>query len=105
MANTQEKIRLLKTKAETYGRQVEDLTEAKKMLIQAGEELIEAAKQKITAEEQGLRAARAGEVQTKANFERQKALRDLGIQAGKEIEQEHANMKKHKPNIWRPRPM
>ncbi len=88
MANTQEKIRLLKTKAETYGRQVEDLTEAKKMLIQAGEELIEAAKQKITAEEQGLRAARAGEVQTKANFERQKALRDLGIQAGKEIEQE-----------------
>lgn len=88
MANTQEKIRLLKTKAETYGRQVEDLTEAKKMLIQAGEELIEAAKQKISAEEQGLRAARAGEVQTKANFERQKALRDLGIQAGKEIEQE-----------------
>ncbi|MGV3607991.1 MAG: HlyD family secretion protein [Planctomycetaceae bacterium] len=88
MENTKEKMRLSKTKAETYGRQVEDLTAAKQMLIQAGEELIEAAKQKIAAEEQGLRAARAGEVQTKANYERQKALRELGIQAGKELEQE-----------------
>lgn len=88
IANTQEKIRLSRTKAETYGRQVEDLGEAKKMLIEAGEELIEAAKQKISAEEQGLLAARAGEVQTKANYERQKGLRDLGIQAGRELEQD-----------------
>jgi multidrug efflux pump subunit AcrA (membrane-fusion protein) len=86
---TREKFRFSQLKAETYGRQIADLAEAREMIIQANRQLVEEARRKLEAEKQGLIAAQAGERQTRANNERQQRLYQQGFTSGlnAEIEQ------------------
>jgi multidrug efflux pump subunit AcrA (membrane-fusion protein) len=85
---TQEKLRLSQMKADSYGRQVKDLSGAKEMIIQASRELIEEARRKFEAEKQSLAAAQAGERQTRANNERQQRLFKQGFTSGLNAELE-----------------
>lgn len=85
---TSDKQRIAQVKAEAYGRQVVDLTEAKVQLIEASRQLVEEARRKVEAEQQGVAAAEAGLAQTQSNFERQKALFDKGLTAGVSYEKD-----------------
>ncbi|MFM8252110.1 MAG: HlyD family secretion protein [Planctomycetota bacterium] len=83
-----EKLLLATTKAETYGRQIVDLGEARQMVIEAGEHLVEEASRKLEAERHGVDAAEAAVAQTRANFERQKLLKEQGLTSGVNFEKD-----------------
>jgi multidrug efflux pump subunit AcrA (membrane-fusion protein) len=85
---TREKLNLAQLKAETYGRQVADLAEAREMIIQASRELVAEASRKLEAERQSLLAAEAGERQTRSNNERQQLLFRQGFTSGVNAEME-----------------
>lgn len=89
VAATREKLRFSQLKAETYGRQVVDLAQAREMIVQASRELVEEARRKLEAEKQSLVAAAAAERQTRSNNERQQRLFEKGFTSGvnAEIEQ------------------
>jgi multidrug efflux pump subunit AcrA (membrane-fusion protein) len=89
IAATREKLRFAQLKAETYGRQVLDLTEAREMVRAANQELVGEARRKLEAEKQSLIAAQAAERQTRSNNERQQSLYKQGFTSGvnAEIEQ------------------
>jgi membrane fusion protein, adhesin transport system len=89
VAATREKLRFSQLKADTYGRQVVDLTEARAMIVQANRELVEEARRKVEAEKQSLAAAESGQRQTLSNNERQQRLFQQGFTSGvnAEIEQ------------------
>ncbi|MFM9068673.1 MAG: HlyD family secretion protein, partial [Planctomycetota bacterium] len=83
-----EKLLLATTKAETYGRQIVDLGEARQMVIEAGEHLVEEASRILEAERHGVDAAEAAVAQTRANFERQKLLKEQGLTSGVNFEKD-----------------
>ncbi|HND53475.1 MAG TPA: HlyD family efflux transporter periplasmic adaptor subunit [Pirellulaceae bacterium] len=83
-----EKLLLSQTKAETYGRQVVDLSEARQQVIEANQQLIEEARRKVEAEKHGVEAADAAVLQTLANFERQKSLYEKGLTSGVSFEKD-----------------
>jgi len=84
----QEKLLLAQTKADTYGRQVVDLTEARQQVIESNRQLIEEARRKVEAEKHGVDAADAAVSQTLANFERQRNLHEKGLTAGVAFEKD-----------------
>lgn len=93
---TREKLGFSKLKAETYGRQVVDLTEAREMILEASRELVAEARSKLEAEKQSLIAAQAAERQTRSNNERQKSLFAKGLTSGVNAELE---LRKHEEAV------
>ncbi|MFO0901623.1 MAG: HlyD family efflux transporter periplasmic adaptor subunit [Pirellulales bacterium] len=84
----QEKLMYSGTKAETYGRQIVDLSEARSAVIESGMQLIEEARRKVEAERHAVEAAEAAVEQTRSNFERQKTLKEQGLTSGVALEKE-----------------
>lgn len=84
----QEKLDISQTKADSYARQVVDLTEARLQIMEAGRQWIEEAGRKIAAEKHAAEAAEAGLSQTRANFERQKNLFEKGLTSGVAFERD-----------------
>jgi multidrug efflux pump subunit AcrA (membrane-fusion protein) len=93
---TREKLRFSELKAETYGRQIVDLTEAREMVLEASRELVAEARSKVEAEKQALVAAEAAERQTRSNNERQQSLYAKGFTSGVNAEIE---LRKHEEAI------
>lgn len=89
VAATREKLRFAELKAQTYGKQITDFTEARLLILEANRELVEEARRKLEAEKQSLAAAQSGERQTFSNHERQQRLLKQGLTSGvnAEIEQ------------------
>jgi membrane fusion protein, adhesin transport system len=85
---TREKVRQAENKAETYGRQIKDLVEAKEQVLKAYDQLVAEAQRKVAAEQQGLVAAQAAVDQTKRNYERQKRLFEGGLNSGTSFEKD-----------------
>lgn len=85
---SEQKLRLAESKAESYGRQVVDLRDAKTQLVNAYTQLVEEAKRKLAAEQQGVIAADAAVAQTKSNYERQRRLFDEGLSSGTNFEKD-----------------
>lgn len=83
-----EKLMFAETKVATYGRQVIDLDEAREMVIESSEQLIEEARRKLEAERHAVEAAEAAVSQTRANYERQKLLKEQGLTSGVAFEKE-----------------
>lgn len=82
------KRELAVSKAETYGRQVLDLEEAKKNVNDANSQLVEEARRKVQAAKFDLEAAEAEVRQTFSNFQRQQKLFDSGFTSGTSFEKE-----------------
>lgn len=73
-------------KAEVYGRNVIDFTEAKTAAVSAADQLVESAKAKWDAKRKLLPGYEAKRLQAQLNLERQKKLFDEGLQSEKELE-------------------
>jgi multidrug resistance efflux pump len=80
------KLATAQAKAEVYGQNVLDFTDARDFAVKAAEELVEAAQAKLDAKQELLPGYEAKELQTRLNYERQKALFEKGIKSQKEIE-------------------
>ncbi|WP_165698712.1 HlyD family secretion protein [Bremerella volcania] len=80
------KIETAQTKAEVYGRNVIDFTEAKSAAVSAADQLVEAAKAKWDAKRKLVPGYEAKRLQAQLNLERQKKLFDEGLQSEKELE-------------------
>lgn len=84
----QEKLSLAQTKADTYARQVIDLTEAREQVIEAGRQMLEEARRKVEAEQHAVEGAEAAVSQTRINYERQRNLMEKGLTSGLAFEKE-----------------
>jgi adhesin transport system membrane fusion protein len=75
-----------RAKVKVYQLQVEALTRAQELGIQAAQNLVEVAGAKVRSAQHGVEAAEASVAQAKLNFERQKQLFDEGLAAEIEFE-------------------
>ena len=73
-------------KVKVYQLQVEALTRAQELSIQAAQNLVEVAGAKVRSSQHGVEAAEAAVAQATLNFERQKQLVDEGLAAAIEFE-------------------
>lgn len=80
------KLETAQAKADVYGQNVLDYTDARDFAVKAAEELVQAAQAKLDAKQELLAGYEAKELQTRLNHERQKALFEKGIKSQKEIE-------------------
>lgn len=80
------KVETARVKAEVYGRNVVDFTEAKIAAVSAADQLVEAAKAKWDAKQKLIPGYEAKRLQAKLNLDRQKKLFDEGLQSEKELE-------------------
>ena len=96
---TQDKVRQAENKAETYGRQINDLIDAKEQVLKAYDQLVLEAERKVAAERQGVISAQAGVDQTKSNYERQKRLFDAGLNSGTSFEKDRRSYEEAKAKL------
>ena len=80
------KIATAKAKAEVYGQNVVDFTEAKTAAVSAADQLVEAAKAKWDAKRRLVVGYEAKRLQAELNLDRQKKLFKSGLQSEKELE-------------------
>ncbi|PQO33394.1 hemolysin D [Blastopirellula marina] len=80
------KVETAQVKAEVYGRNVIDFTEAKTAAVSAADQLVEAAKAKWDAKRKLVPGYEAKRLQAQLNLDRQKKLFDEGLQSEKELE-------------------
>ncbi len=80
------KVATAETKAEVYGRNVIDFTEAKSAAVSAADQLVEAAEAKWDAKQKLVAGYEAKRLQAQLNLERQKKLFENGLQSEKELE-------------------
>lgn len=80
------KVATAEAKAEVYGQNVVDFTEAKIAAVSAAEQLVEAAKAKWDAKRRLVPGYEAKRLQAELNLERQKKLFESGLQSEKELE-------------------
>ncbi len=80
------KLETAQVKAEVYGRNVIDFSEAKNAAVSAADQLVEAAKAKWDAKRKLLPGYEAKRLQAQLNLERQRKLFDEGLQSEKELE-------------------
>ncbi|MFO0690851.1 MAG: HlyD family efflux transporter periplasmic adaptor subunit [Myxococcota bacterium] len=73
-------------KVQIYQSQVEALTRAQDLAVQAAQNLVEVAGAKVRSAQHGVEAAEAAVAQAKLNYERQKQLVDEGLAATMEFE-------------------
>jgi membrane fusion protein, adhesin transport system len=88
VAATADKVRFSEKKVEIYRRQINDLQEARAMVIEAGKALGDEAERKVEAEQQSVLAAEAALAQTQSNYERQKKLLNAGALSGTSFEKD-----------------
>jgi len=80
------KVATAEAKAEVYGRNVIDFTEAKNAAVAAADQLVEAANAKWDAKRKLIPGFEAKRLQAELNKERQEKLFDEGLQSEKELE-------------------
>jgi len=80
------KLATAEVKAEVYGRNIVDFTEAKNAAVSAADQLVEAAKAKWDAKRELIPGYEAKRLQAKLNLDRQEKLFDMGLQSEKELE-------------------
>ncbi|WP_158262510.1 MULTISPECIES: HlyD family secretion protein [Pirellulaceae] len=80
------KVATAEVKAEVYGRNVVDFTEAKSAAVSGADQLIEAAEAKWDAKRKLVQGYEAKKLQAQLNLERQKKLFENGLQSEKELE-------------------
>jgi multidrug resistance efflux pump len=86
LADLATKLTTSETKAEVYGQNVLDYTDARDYAVKAAQQLVEAAQAKASAKQELVAGYEAKELQARLNLERQKALFEKGIKSQKEIE-------------------
>ena len=86
LSDLQEKMRTAKAKAEAYGQNMIDYTEARDFAVEAADELVKAAEAKLAAKKDLISAYASKEWQARTNYERQSRLASQGIKADKEVE-------------------
>ncbi|MFN3148521.1 HlyD family secretion protein [Bremerella sp.] len=80
------KVDTAQVKAEVYGRNVIDFTEAKNAAVSAADQLVEAATAKWDAKRKLVPGYEAKRLQAQLNLDRQKKLFEEGLQSEKELE-------------------
>ncbi|GAA4425680.1 HlyD family secretion protein [Bremerella cremea] len=80
------KVDTAEVKAEVYGRNIVDFTEAKAAAVSAADQLVEAAKAKWDSKRKQVPAYEAKRLQAELNLERQTKLFESGLQSEKELE-------------------
>ena len=86
LTNLQEKLRTAEAKAQAYGQNMQDYTEARDFAVSAAEEMIEAAEAKVETKKELLPGYKSKAWQSRVNFERQSRLAEQGIKSDREIE-------------------
>lgn len=93
------KVATAETKAEVYGRNIIDFTEAKNAAVSGADQLIEAAKAKWDAKRKLVPGYEAKRLQAQLNLERQRKLYENRLQSEKELEKYQKDLNVAESNL------